>query len=231
MKRCVDYFRPTVVSSSNVAQPPSRNLECRRWLPECGLLPIAKVVLTDFHLFAERVCNKSRSNQSKDQRIQHDEVGRLRFQPRLLLFQPLNCFYLKFSAPSSRSEPSPKAARQSLSIKQAFLGGKSEGRIHSPHSPRPGEERRPLKGKTLPNVVGPLFSPHTGHLRAFHLPDEASPPRDRAAWKLGIAGIMRRPFEKKTPAGVMFGVRLDECPPAQTNRVGVSRKAAVTVSC
>ncbi|TWW73922.1 Rho GTPase-activating protein 21 [Takifugu flavidus] len=101
--------------------------------------------------------------------------------------------YNLMSAPSSRSEPSPKAARQSLSIKQAFLGGKSEGRIHSPHSPRPGEERRALK-------------------------DEASPPRDRAAWKLGIAGIMRRPFEKKPPAGVMFGVRLDECPPAQTNR-------------
>lgn len=67
------------------------------------------------------------------------------------------------------------------------------------------------------------FSHHTGHLRAFNPPDEASPPRDRAAWKLGIAGIMRRPFEKKTPAGVMFGVRLDECPPAQTNRVSVGR--------
>uniref|UniRef100_H3DCP6 Rho GTPase activating protein 21 n=1 Tax=Tetraodon nigroviridis TaxID=99883 RepID=H3DCP6_TETNG len=104
--------------------------------------------------------------------------------------------YNMMSAPSSRSEPSPKAARQSLSIKQAFLGGKSDGRIHSPHSPKTGEERRALKD----------------------LPDEASPPRDRAAWKLGIAGIMRRPFEKKTPAGVMFGVRLDDCPPAQTNR-------------
>uniref|UniRef100_A0A8C2ZL97 Rho GTPase activating protein 21 n=1 Tax=Cyclopterus lumpus TaxID=8103 RepID=A0A8C2ZL97_CYCLU len=30
--------------------------------------------------------------------------------------------------------------------------------------------------------------------------------------------IMRKPFEKKTPAGVTFGVRLDDCPPAQTNR-------------
>uniref|UniRef100_A0A8C3G265 Rho GTPase activating protein 21 n=1 Tax=Cyclopterus lumpus TaxID=8103 RepID=A0A8C3G265_CYCLU len=74
----------------------------------------------------------------------------------------------------SRSEPSPKASRQSLSIKQAFLGGKTE--------------------------------------------DDSSPPRDRAAWKIGIAGIMRKPFEKKTPAGVTFGVRLDDCPPAQTNR-------------
>ncbi|XP_077954737.1 rho GTPase-activating protein 21-B isoform X3 [Gasterosteus aculeatus] len=78
--------------------------------------------------------------------------------------------YNMMSTPSSRSEPSPKSSRQSLSIKQAFLG------------------------------------------------DDSSPPRDRAAWKIGIAGIMRKPFEKKTPAGVTFGVRLDDCPPAQTNR-------------
>lgn len=131
---------------------------------------------------------------------------------------------MKSSAPSSRSEPSPKAARQSLSIKQAFLGGKSEGRIQSPHSPRPGEERRAIKGKkkTLSEVGGAPFSPLI-YVCLINLPDDSSPPRDRAAWKLGIAGIMRRPFEKKTPAGVMFGVRLDECPPATTNRVGVSR--------
>ncbi|XP_071347596.1 rho GTPase-activating protein 21 [Trachinotus anak] len=101
--------------------------------------------------------------------------------------------YNMMSAPSSRSEPSPKTSRQSLSIKQAFLGGKTDGKIHSPHSPKTGEERRTLK-------------------------DDSSPPRDRAAWKIGIPGIMRKPFEKKTPAGVTFGVRLDDCPPAQTNR-------------
>lgn len=33
---------------------------------------------------------------------------------------------------------------------------------------------------------------------------------------------MRKPFEKKTPAGVTFGVRLDDCPPAQTNRVSLN---------
>uniref|UniRef100_A0A671Z039 Rho GTPase activating protein 21 n=1 Tax=Sparus aurata TaxID=8175 RepID=A0A671Z039_SPAAU len=93
----------------------------------------------------------------------------------------------------SRSEPSPKTSRQSLSIKQAFLGGKTDGRGHSPHSPKSGDERRGLK-------------------------DDSSPPRDRGAWKIGIAGIMRKPFEKKTPAGVTFGVRLDDCPAAQTNR-------------
>ncbi|XP_035491309.1 rho GTPase-activating protein 21 isoform X2 [Scophthalmus maximus] len=101
--------------------------------------------------------------------------------------------YNMMSAPTSRSEPSPKTSRQSLSIKQAFMGGKADGKIHSPHSPKTGEERRALK-------------------------DDSSPPRDRAAWKIGIAGIMRKPFEKKTPAGVTFGVRLDDCPPAQSNR-------------
>lgn len=100
--------------------------------------------------------------------------------------------YNMMSAPSSRSEPSPKTSRQSLSIKQAFLG-KADGKVHSPHSPKPGEERRALR-------------------------DDSSPPRDRGAWKIGIAGIMRKPFEKKTPAGMTFAVRLDDCPPAQTNR-------------
>ncbi|XP_037538147.1 rho GTPase-activating protein 21 isoform X1 [Nematolebias whitei] len=101
--------------------------------------------------------------------------------------------YNMMSAPTSRSEPSPKISRQPLSIKQAILGGKSDSKIYSPHSPKTGEERRALK-------------------------DESSPPRDRdRSWKIGIAGIMRKPFEKKTPAGITFGVRLEDCPPAQTN--------------
>ncbi|XP_077470585.1 rho GTPase-activating protein 21 isoform X2 [Stigmatopora argus] len=100
--------------------------------------------------------------------------------------------YTSMSAPSSRSEPSPKTSRQSLSIKQAFLGGKTDSKSHSPHSPK-SDERRALR-------------------------DEASPPRDRGAWKIGIPGIIRKPFEKKTPAGVTFGVRLDDCPPAQICR-------------
>ncbi|XP_076000790.1 rho GTPase-activating protein 21 isoform X2 [Genypterus blacodes] len=101
--------------------------------------------------------------------------------------------YTMMSAPSSRSEPSPKTSRQSISIKQAFLGGRADGRVLSPHSPKSGDERRALR-------------------------DDASPPRDRATWKIGIAGIMRKPFEKKPPAGITFGVRLDDCPPALCNR-------------
>uniref|UniRef100_A0A672HJG7 Rho GTPase-activating protein 21-like n=1 Tax=Salarias fasciatus TaxID=181472 RepID=A0A672HJG7_SALFA len=96
------------------------------------------------------------------------------------------------SAPSSRSEPSPKASRQSYSIKQAFLG-KVEGKVHSPHSPKPGEERRTPR-------------------------DDSSPPRDRGTLKSGISRMMRKPFEKKAPAGITFGVRLDDCLAAQTNR-------------
>ncbi|XP_076151451.1 rho GTPase-activating protein 21 [Alosa pseudoharengus] len=46
--------------------------------------------------------------------------------------------------------------------------------------------------------------------------DDASPPRDRAVWR-GIPGL-RRKAEKKPTAGVTFGVRLDNCPPAQNNR-------------
>uniref|UniRef100_A0A7N8YJM5 Rho GTPase activating protein 21b n=1 Tax=Mastacembelus armatus TaxID=205130 RepID=A0A7N8YJM5_9TELE len=56
-----------------------------------------------------------------------------------------------------------------------------------------------------------LYRPSVGYS------DDSSPPRDRN-WKMGIAGIMRKPFEKKTSAGVTFGVRLDDCPPAQANR-------------
>ena len=59
------------------------------------------------------------------------------------------------------------------------------------------------------------------------LSDESSPPRDKAAWRRGIPGIMRKPFEKKSTAGVTFGVRLDDCPPAQTNRVRESEGVCV----
>lgn len=49
--------------------------------------------------------------------------------------------------------------------------------------------------------------------------DDTSPPKDKGTWRKGIPGLMRKPFEKKPPVGVTFGVRLDDCPPAQTNKV------------
>ncbi|XP_041752164.2 LOW QUALITY PROTEIN: rho GTPase-activating protein 21 [Coregonus clupeaformis] len=105
-----------------------------------------------------------------------------------LISRKIKEYNTMMSAPSSKTEPSPKTSRQSLSIRHTLLGGKGEGKSQSPHSPKTGER------------------------------DESSPPRDKAAWRRGIPGIMRKPFEKKTTAGVTFGVRLDDCPPAQTNR-------------
>uniref|UniRef100_A0A8C7W330 Rho GTPase activating protein 21b n=1 Tax=Oncorhynchus mykiss TaxID=8022 RepID=A0A8C7W330_ONCMY len=103
-----------------------------------------------------------------------------------LISRKIREYNTMMSAPSTKTEPSPKTSRQSLSIRHTFLGGKGEGK--SPHSPKTGER------------------------------DDSSPPRDKAAWRRGIPGIMRKPFEKKATAGVTFGVRLDDCPSAQTNR-------------
>ncbi|KAG7487443.1 hypothetical protein MATL_G00023450 [Megalops atlanticus] len=96
---------------------------------------------------------------------------------------------------SSKTEPSPKTSRQSLSIRHTLLGGKGETRaLLSPHSPKQDSDRK---------------SVHK---------DDSSPPKDKSAWRKGIPGLMRKPFEKKTAPGVTFGVRLDDCPPAQTNK-------------
>uniref|UniRef100_A0AAR2JA03 Rho GTPase activating protein 21a n=1 Tax=Pygocentrus nattereri TaxID=42514 RepID=A0AAR2JA03_PYGNA len=98
------------------------------------------------------------------------------------------------SPPSSKTEPSPKASRQSLSIRHTLLGGKGEGKTQSPHSPNKEHDRK-----------------------AIHK-DDSSPPKDKGTWRKGIPGLMRKPFEKKASPGVTFGVRLDDCPPAHTNR-------------
>uniref|UniRef100_A0A673L849 Rho GTPase-activating protein 21-like n=1 Tax=Sinocyclocheilus rhinocerous TaxID=307959 RepID=A0A673L849_9TELE len=94
----------------------------------------------------------------------------------------------------SKIEPSPRASRQSLSIRQTLLGGKGENKATSPHSPNKDHDRK-----------------------AMHK-DETSPPKDKGTWRKGIPGLMRKPFEKKSSHGITFGVRLDDCPPAQTNR-------------
>ncbi|XP_051738608.1 rho GTPase-activating protein 21 isoform X4 [Ctenopharyngodon idella] len=98
------------------------------------------------------------------------------------------------SPPSSKTEPSPKASRQSLNIRQTLRGGKGENKATSPHSPNKDHDRK-----------------------AMHK-DETSPPKDKGTWRKGIPGLMRKPFEKKPSPGVTFGVRLDDCPPAQNNR-------------
>uniref|UniRef100_A0A673LD84 Rho GTPase-activating protein 21-like n=1 Tax=Sinocyclocheilus rhinocerous TaxID=307959 RepID=A0A673LD84_9TELE len=89
---------------------------------------------------------------------------------------------------SSKTEPSPKTSRQSLSIRHTLLGSSSKSQ--SLYSPRNEQERSK---------------------------DDSSPPRDKAAWRRGIPGLKKKPQDKRPTAGVMFGVRLDNCPPAQTN--------------
>lgn len=182
---------------------------------------------------ATACCCESGPDQSKDQRIQH-EVRRavdlwgtskvLDYTTHLMLIffssSSFNLLSLN-SAPSSRSEPSPKPSRQSLSIKPAFLGGKTDGKIHSTYSPKTGEEQRAIRVSLVSFSVVRVCN--LRYLCMFDLPDESSPPRDRGTWKIAIPGIIRKPFEKKTPAGITFGVRLDDCPPAQSNEVGLLR--------
>ncbi|XP_023557725.1 rho GTPase-activating protein 21 isoform X3 [Octodon degus] len=95
---------------------------------------------------------------------------------------------------SSKAEQLPKTPRQSLSIRQTLLGSKSEAKTQSPHSPKEESERRLLNK------------------------DDTSPPKDKGTWRKGIPSIMRKTFEKKPAATGTFGVRLDDCPPAHTNR-------------
>ncbi|XP_075068069.1 rho GTPase-activating protein 21 isoform X2 [Mixophyes fleayi] len=83
---------------------------------------------------------------------------------------------------SNKPEPSPKSARQALSIPN----------ILSPHSPKQDPERKLFK-------------------------DDTSPPKD-STWKRGINNIMRKTFEKKATCAGTFGVRLDDCPPALSNK-------------
>uniref|UniRef100_A0A672GH63 Rho GTPase activating protein 21a n=1 Tax=Salarias fasciatus TaxID=181472 RepID=A0A672GH63_SALFA len=46
------------------------------------------------------------------------------------------------SPTGSKTEPSPRTSRQSLSIRQTLLGGKGEPKATSPHSPKPEPERK-----------------------------------------------------------------------------------------
>ncbi|XP_057587472.1 rho GTPase-activating protein 21 isoform X2 [Hippopotamus amphibius kiboko] len=100
----------------------------------------------------------------------------------------------EYNSLMSKAEQLPKTPRQSLSIRQTLLGAKAEPRTQSPHSPKEESERRLLSK------------------------DDTSPPKDKGTWRKGIPNIMRKTFEKKPTATGTFGVRLDDCPPAHTNR-------------
>ncbi|XP_060048299.1 rho GTPase-activating protein 21 isoform X2 [Erinaceus europaeus] len=100
----------------------------------------------------------------------------------------------EYNSLMSKPEQLPKTPRQTLSIRQTLLGAKSEPKTQSPHSPKEESERKLLSK------------------------DETSPPKDKGTWRKGIPSIMRKTFEKKPTATGTFGVRLDDCPPAHTNR-------------
>ncbi|XP_048223889.1 rho GTPase-activating protein 21 [Perognathus longimembris pacificus] len=100
----------------------------------------------------------------------------------------------EYNSLMSKAEPLPKTPRQTLSIRQTLLGAKSEQKTQSPHSPKEESERKLLSK------------------------DDTSPPKDKGTWRKGIPSIMRKTFEKKPTATGTFGVRLDDCPPAHTNR-------------
>ncbi|XP_006887167.1 PREDICTED: rho GTPase-activating protein 21 [Elephantulus edwardii] len=100
----------------------------------------------------------------------------------------------EYNSLMSKAEQLPKTPRQSLSIRQTLLGTKSEPKTQSPHSPKEESERKLLSK------------------------DDTSPPKDKGTWRKGIPNIVRKTFERKSPATGTFGVRLDDCPPAQTNR-------------
>ncbi|XP_006871712.1 PREDICTED: rho GTPase-activating protein 21 [Chrysochloris asiatica] len=100
----------------------------------------------------------------------------------------------EYNSLMSKAEQLPKTPRQSLSIRQTLLGAKSEPKTQSPQSPKEESERKLLSK------------------------DDTSPPKDKGTWRKGIPSIMRKTFEKKPTATGTFGVRLDDCPPAHTNR-------------
>ncbi|MBN3288379.1 RHG21 protein, partial [Polyodon spathula] len=113
---------------------------------------------------------------------------------RDLISRKIKEYNTMMSSSASKTEQSPKTPRQSLSIRQTLLGAKGEQKTQSPHSPKQDPDRRLLNK------------------------DDTSPPKDKGTWRKGIPSLMRKPFEKKTVQGVTFGVRLDDCPPAQTNK-------------
>ncbi|OXB57860.1 hypothetical protein ASZ78_013963, partial [Callipepla squamata] len=63
---------------------------------------------------------------------------------RDLISRRIKEYSTMMSSSSSKTEPSPKTPRQSLSIRQTLLGTKAEPRTQSPHSPKDESERKLL---------------------------------------------------------------------------------------
>uniref|UniRef100_A0A8C5A9R5 Rho GTPase activating protein 21b n=1 Tax=Gadus morhua TaxID=8049 RepID=A0A8C5A9R5_GADMO len=110
-------------------------------------------------------------------------------------------------AAQARHWPPRSVSQDGLALKAR---SRSTDYVEAAEPAWPAERRGGGEGGPLSGLTRVVCSPAT--------PDDSSPPRDRASWKMGIPGLMRKPFEKKPPAGASFGVRLDDCPPAISNR-------------
>ncbi|XP_039213617.1 rho GTPase-activating protein 21 isoform X3 [Crotalus tigris] len=99
-------------------------------------------------------------------------------------------------ASSGKTEPLSKPSRPSLIKRQTFLGTKTEQRTQSPHSPKEESEKKFLTKEK----------------------DETSPPKDKGIWRKNIPSIMKKTFERKSSAACTFGVKLVDCPPAESNK-------------
>ncbi|XP_063768759.1 rho GTPase-activating protein 21-like isoform X2 [Eleginops maclovinus] len=122
-----------------------------------------------------------------------DEENAL-FTSHDLISRKIKEYNTLMSPTGSKTEPSPKPSRQSLSIRHTLLGGKGDTKATSPITPKAEQERKNMHK------------------------DDTSPPKDKGTWRKSIPGLMRKPFEKKPSPGVTFGVRLDDCPPALNNK-------------
>ncbi|XP_053569912.1 rho GTPase-activating protein 21 isoform X2 [Bombina bombina] len=113
---------------------------------------------------------------------------------RDLISRRIQEYNTMMNSSSNKTEPSPKTPRPSLTFRHTFLGTKTEGRLQSPHSPKQDSDRKLLNK------------------------DDTSPPKDKGTWRKNFPSMVRKTFGGKAAGGGTFGVRLDECPPAHTNR-------------
>uniref|UniRef100_A0A8C5S6I6 Rho GTPase activating protein 21 n=1 Tax=Laticauda laticaudata TaxID=8630 RepID=A0A8C5S6I6_LATLA len=113
---------------------------------------------------------------------------------RDLISQKIKEYSTIMGASSGKTEPLSKPSRPSLIKRQTFLGTKTEQRTQSPHSPKEESEKK------------------------FLTKDETSPPKDKGIWRKNIPSIMKKTFEKKSSAACTFGVKLVDCPPAESNK-------------
>lgn len=136
---------------------------CCTWCLNHHLLCPIVSLPSFFFLFLERGLHQPWPHQQEDQGVQHLDEVRGKGEGTKRWWGPQHSagsvssdwiahfvFYVHVSpSPTgSKTEPSPKPSRQSLSIRHTLLGGKGETKATSPHSPKPEQERKNMhKGR------------------------------------------------------------------------------------